>query len=269
MYIVFDIGGTNMRVAGSSDGKELGEPAIAGTPGDFEEGMKVFEDLVSKVSGGEKIEAIAGGIAGVFDAEHTQLLRSPNLLGWMGKPIKEELTKRFGVPIYLYNDCDMDGVGEAVAGAGQDFKTVAYLTVSTGVGGSLIVAGEPVGSGFGLEPGQQIIDRENSLEDLVSGAGFKKRFEKKAEEISNNAVWEMAAKDLAIGIHNTIVHWSPDVVVLGGKMITGNPAIDLGLVEENLKRIMKIFPTLPPIRKAELGDKSGLIGALELLNKHK
>ncbi|HWR57864.1 MAG TPA: hypothetical protein VN328_03155, partial [Thermodesulfovibrionales bacterium] len=63
---------------------------------------------------------------------------------------------------------------------------------------------------------------------------------------------------------NTIVHWSPDIVILGGS-VAGK--IPLGRVRFHLRRIMKIFPKLPPIEKAVLGDVGGLYGALHFLRR--
>ncbi len=61
------------------------------------------------------------------------------------------------------------------------------------------------------------------------------------------------------------VFWSPDVIVLGGSMITGDPSIPLDITEAHLKEILKIYPELPAIKKAELGDSGGLHGALEYI----
>ena len=78
-------------------------------------------------------------------------------------------------------------------------------------------------------------------------------------------MFEELAKWLAYGLNNTIVHWSPDVVVLGGSMITGNPAISLKSIQRHVSKILTIFPTPPIIVKATLQDVGGLHGALSLL----
>jgi len=48
-------------------------------------------------------------------------------------------------------------------------------------------------------------------------------------------------------------------------MITGNPSISVEKTEKYLKEILKIFPKLPVIKKAELGDFGGLYGALAFI----
>ena len=106
------------------------------------------------------------------------------------------------------------------------------------------------------------------LEKYISGRGVEQRFGKSAEEIDDPKVWEELAEWFAVGLNNTIVHWSPDVLVLGGSMIIKDVGIPVGRVEYHLKNIVKIFPELPDIKKAELGDVGGLYGGLELIKQN-
>src|SRR5438105_4216279 len=112
MYIVFDIGGTNMRIAGSEDGKTLLPPVTIDTPQDFEMAMKAFQDSVEEISKGEKITAIAGGIAGLLDLKRNSILFSPHLLGWVGKPLAHTLAGMFHVPVFIQNDTAMKHSGK-------------------------------------------------------------------------------------------------------------------------------------------------------------
>lgn len=70
---------------------------------------------------------------------------------------------------------------------------------------------------------------------------------------------------LAFGLHNVCVFWSPDVIVLGGSMITGDPAIPIEKTKEYVQGMNKRYPELPEIKKSELGDVCGLHGALEYI----
>ena len=271
-----------MRIAVSRDGKTVEEPRRIETPvNDFEEGIRRIVSAARELAGGEKITAAAGGVAGPFDASHTTLLSSPHILAWAGKPLRESLEKELGVSVYLENDTALVGLGEATVGAGVGFSIVAYITVSTGVGGVRIVSGSMDKNAFGFEVGHQIVDAGDSLggvscsqcghkgelESFISGTAFTKKYNKKPNEVMDPAVWNQAARILAYGLYNTILHWSPHVVVLGGPMMVGNPAIPFDAVETNLTQLMKIFPTLPVLKKAELGDVGGLHGALAYVQK--
>lgn len=281
MYILFDIGGTKMRVVAASREKFLGEPTVVSTPKDFNEGMetlkRIIDNLVSEFTANNGIVvAIVGGIAGPLNQEQTMLVKSPNLSGWVGHDIKNTLHEVYNAPVTLENDAALVGLGEAHFGAGRGKSIVAYLTVSTGVGGARIVDGEIDRASLGFEPGHQIIDPDNSLcptcegndlEAYVSGTAVEKRFGIKPYEIHDATVWDELAKFLAYGLNNTIVHWSPDIVVIGGSMMN-EVGIPIPAVRKHLAEILKIFPNIPLIEKAELADFGGLYGSLAFARTH-
>lgn len=277
MFLLFDIGGTKMRIALSKDGESFGEPKVVPTPQNFEKGISAFQEIAKELTQGKKIEAVAGGIAGPLDEEKTMLLNSPNISGWIKKPLKQELEKIIDAPVSLQNDTALVGLGEVTYGAGKGSRIVVYITVSTGVGGSRFVDGKIDINAMGFEPGHQIINfegdkamcpgckKQGHLEGYVSGTAVELKYGKKPYEIEDPAIWDEIAKLLAIGLNNTIVHWSPDVVVLGGSMMIKEPGISLDRVQHHLKEVMTIFPEPPLLKKAELEDVGGLYGALALL----
>ncbi len=265
-----------MRLA-SSDGKSVLKTVILDTPKNFEEGIQLFKKTALDLAGAETIERVAGGIAGPLDKEKSTLLRAPHLPGWVDRQFRQKLSEALNAPVFLENDSALVALGEATQGAGKDFNIVAYFTISTGVGGARIVGGKIDDNSSGFEPGHQIIDPGNALcrtcengelESYISGAAFEKRFGQKPYEIIDSAVWEETAKFLALGLHNSIVHWSPDVVVLGGSMMK-EIGIPIDRVKYHLEKTLNIFPVLPKIKKAELGDLGGLYGALEYLKQQK
>ena len=99
---------------------------------------------------------------------------------------------------------------------------------------------------------------------LFRSKAIEKKYGKIAKDIKDEKIWDELAKYLAVGIANAIVHWSPSAIVLGGSIATKPEGLPLELVKKHLGNILKIFPTLPQIKKAELGDLSGLYGALSL-----
>ena len=277
MNIVFDIGGTNTRIAAVKEGADAFEkPRIFHTPEKFEEAMTLFGSVARELSGGT-IERAVGGAAGPMTKGKTRLLQS-HLSDWIGKPLREGLATAFGAPVRLENDSALVGLGEARYGAGRTFPIVVYITVSTGVGGARIVDGAIDRNSFGFEPGHQIVCAAGGakcstcgvnghLEAYVSGKAFRKNYLREPNEITDPLVWEEAAVWLAYGVHNAVVHWSPDVIVLGGKMITAPHQIDVERVREHLKETLTFFDGMPEVRKAELGDFGGLYGGMALLKE--
>lgn len=286
MYILFDIGGTNMRVALSRDGETFEEPRKIPTPADFDMGILAFKDLVNEVTGGMPIVAAGGGVAGKLLCTHgrgemhtcSAILNSPHLAGWNGKGLQSSLKAALGCPVFIQNDSAIVGLGEAVYGAGKDYEIVAYVTISTGIGGVRIVSKEIDVSAMGFEPGHQIIDaggalsersvggRGSDFEGLVSGSAITARYGKKPYEITDEAFWDEMARLASYGLANTLLHWSPDVLVIGGSMMN-KIGIPIERIAVYLKGNLSIYPELPVVLHSALEDNGGLYGALAFVKQ--
>ncbi|MDO8573702.1 MAG: ROK family protein [Candidatus Daviesbacteria bacterium] len=271
MFLLFDIGGTNMRIAVSTDGQTISNSKIVPTPKEFDQGILDFKQVADELSKGEKIEGIAGGVAGPIDKEKTCLVKSPNIPGWINKPLKTELEKAFNCKVILENDTTVGGIGEAVAGAGKGSKIVAYIALGSGVGGKRVVDGKVPEDSFNFEPGHQIIvpfgdlckcGGKGHMEPYVSGAYFEKKLGQKGENIIDQKIWDEITRYLAIGLVNATVFWTPDIIVLGGSV---SKSIPLEKVNSYLKEFLTIYPTAPQVVLGALGHDAGFYGALELL----
>ena len=262
MKLLFDIGGTKTRVAVSDDGEIIAEPVIIPTPPDFDELMRSFETAARSLLGGAKPDRVAGGIAGPLNREKSALANASQS-NWVAHPLKQTLEEMFGAPVLLENDAALAGLGEAQYGAGRGYKIIAYLTMSTGVGGARIVNGAIDANARGFEPGFHIIEATSRLtfEGAVSGRALEARYGKKPEAITDPAVWDEVADKLAIGVHNAIIFWSPDIVILGGGIMGSVP---LERVRAQVGALHTPFPEIPPIERSALGDSAGLWGALVL-----
>lgn len=265
MYLVFDVGGTNSRVAFSPDGQMIDEPIVWKTGQEFESGITELVNNMERAIGGRQAVAIAGGLPGVVDRTKKMLLKSPHLSGWENKTVGKRIEQKFGVSVKIENDAAMAALGEATSGAGRKYGIVAYVTVSTGIGGAVVIHGKLGERTYSFEPGHQIIDYEGTvgyLEQFASGTAIEKMYGKKPEEITDESVYEGVERVLTIGLNNLCVMWSPEVIILGGSISKSlNPDRIKALLTEQLT----IFPKVPDILRAELGYKCGLYGALQLL----
>lgn len=265
MFGAFDIGGTKMRVGVSTDGRTFSGTNVVETPANFDEGMETLKKLFAELTAGAPLQGLGGGMAGIFNPERTELLASPHLPGWVGQPLSDHFQGLVQGPVTLDNDSAVVGLGEAHFGAGQGIGVIAYITVSTGVGGARIIDGQIDRSIYGFEPGHQILnlDKRTTLEQMVSGTALEAQFGRKPFEIKDNGVWAEVAKKLAAGLYNTILHWSPEVVILGGSMFR-DPGIKLEEVKAALIDWQPVLPVLPELKLATLGDQGGLFGGLIL-----
>ena len=252
MNIVFDIGGTNMRVA-SAEGTTLGEIRKVPTSKGPDEGIAEFVTLAKELSKGAVIHTIAGCVAGNV-SNGGVISDARNLGAWQGMNIKHALSTALGAPVFVFNDAALAGVGEAHIGAGRGSRIVVYITVSTGVGGARIVEGQiDISGGVG-----HTSVRGTNLEDLVSGTAVKKKFGIEPKELVSIDERTILADVLAEGLVEITKKWTPDTIVLGGSMIVGVNPIPIDRVQ---KTLASLIPDPPNVKMAELKDNGGLIGA--------
>ena len=269
MKIVADIGGTKTRIAGSNDLMGFSEPVLYDTPKVYADGVNKFVETARRISGNDPISSVQIGIRGAIlreiGAVHDEVLTD-----WSEKLLCHDIATRLSAHVEIENDMALVGLGEAVFGAGKGANIVVYLTVSTGVGGSRIVDGRIDRSAtYGFSPGGQYLNIEPTItfEEMVSGAAVERQFKTHPKELGkDNPVWDELAELTAYGVHNTILLWSPERVVLGGSMFN-EIGISVPKVAENVKKIMKKFPEVPEIVHSSLGDFGGLWGGLALLRQ--
>jgi len=135
-----------------------------------------------------KMSDIAGiGIAaaGIIDTKEGIVTTSPNLPGWRDVPLRDIIAERLGLTTYLINDASAAALGEHRFGAGRGVDNLIYLTVSTGIGGGIIIDGELYlgADGCAGEIGHMIIETHGPqcncgkfgcLEALASGSAMTK-----------------------------------------------------------------------------------------------
>ena len=80
--------------------------------------------------------------AGILDTKKGIVTTSPNLPHWRNVQLCHILAEKLGVVTYIINDANAAALGEYRFGAGRGFDNMIYLTVSTGIGGGIIVDGE-------------------------------------------------------------------------------------------------------------------------------
>lgn len=77
--------------------------------------------------------------AGAIDTEKGVVTSSPNLPGWINVPLKEILEEKTGYKVSIINDASAAALGEHRFGAGRETTNLIYITVSTGIGGGIII----------------------------------------------------------------------------------------------------------------------------------
>ena len=198
LYAAVDLGGTKVRaVVADGSGRVLGDdirPSLAGEGLEAVLGRMVESLDAALARAAVEREQLAGlGIAspGAVDVERGVVPNAPQLPGWQDVPLARLMAERVGVAAILENDASAAALGEHRFGAGRGSRHMLYLTVSTGVGGGIIIEGELYRgkSGAAGELGHVIIDingppcgcgARGCLEALASGTAIARRGERLA-----------------------------------------------------------------------------------------
>jgi glucokinase len=251
MNIVFDIGGTNMRI-GAAEGDTLREIRKVPTPQDYDETVREFAKIAHELAP-SGITKAAGCIAAQIDPVRG-IYDASNRLHWNERHLDTDLGQALGAPVVIGNDCAVIGLGENLRGGGRGSANMAYVTVSTGVGAAHIKDGVmmPFDSFFF---GHVDIDGAE-LETLISGTAVRRRFGIEPKDLESLEERNRLAETLARGLRVLIARWQPDTIVFGGSMIVGVNPIPLGAVAAALATDS---PT-PAVKMAELKDIGGLVG---------
>lgn len=166
-YIGIDLGGTNVRVAKVSEQGQI-LASVKGPSYGTQGSVKVMENLkemIRELPDWKSCVAIGLGVPGPVDTKAKTMILSTNLPGFTGYPLALELEKEFGMPTFLDNDANVAGLAEAMVGAGKDYDSIYYVTISTGLGGAFVWHKQVISGrhGFGGEIANIIIDRNREV----------------------------------------------------------------------------------------------------------
>lgn len=178
LYISVDIGATKTRIA-LCDRSGIIDKQVIQTPrsGDEEAIPRLIYELAISKWGERFGDVRAVGISsiGPMDIRRGILIKPPNL-EFERVPLLPVFRRLMQRRVYLVNDAVAAAWGEKVFGIARDYENIAYITLSTGVGGGIIVNGIPLlgKQGNAHEIGHLVIDMDS---ELVCGCGGRGHWE--------------------------------------------------------------------------------------------
>ena len=205
--------------------------------------------------------------------------------GWAHAVVGPEIRRRLSVPVAFDTDVNAAALGEHRWGAAQGLDTFCYITVGTGIGGGGMAGGKLLHGLVHPEFGHVRIphDRDRDpfpgvcpyhgdcWEGLASGRAIEGRWGRPAAEmIDNEAVWELEAHYLALGLVSVICILSPQRIILGGGVMTA-PGL-LERIQLDAKDLLGGYVESPAVDEGMagyitlpgLGSQSGVLGAIAL-----
>jgi glucokinase len=150
-----------------------------------------------------ELTAVGIGAPGLSNPATGILYTSPHLPGWQDVPLKDIIAKELGRTAYLINDANAAAVGEFYYGAGRGARNFIYITVSTGIGGGIIINGELYAGPTGTagEVGHMVIDDNGPLcncgnrgcwETLASGWALAAEAKRLIKKGTSTTILELA-----------------------------------------------------------------------------
>ncbi len=241
---------------------------------------------------------------GPCDLERQVVTHPPNLPGWHDVPVARIMGEALGLPALLENDANAAAYGEFHFGAGRPYRHMVYITISTGIGGGLIIDGSVYrgASGGAGEVGHMTIEaqgppcgcgRRGHLEALASGTAIAREAGALVDEGQSpvlarlvreghpldaetvhlaagqgdadaRGVIERAGRYLGLGLANIINVFNPQAIVIGGGLV-GMGDMILGPARAAAQE--EAFPDSfsdVEILEAELGERAGVLGVAAL-----
>lgn len=185
--LAIDVGGTKIIAAIiSNNGKIMAKErfptyAAKGPQYVIKRLLSAIDKLLSLQNIGlSQLDSISIAAAGAIDTNKGIITESPNLAGWSDIPLRDIVTEKYHINTFLLNDASAAALGEHRFGAGRGTNNLIFITVSTGIGGGIIIDGKLYAgtSGSAGEIGHMTIDvngpkctcgNTGCLETLASG----------------------------------------------------------------------------------------------------
>jgi glucokinase len=272
-----DVGGTKIAAAVVSGSETVG---AVEHPTDVSSGDAVIAGIEAAVREvAQQPEAVGVGMPSQIEFATGTVVASVNI-PLEGVPLREELSRRIGAPVFLDNDANCAALAEA---ATLGASNLVMLTLGTGVGGGVVIDGQIFrgASGLGAELGHVTIQADGPecpgncpnrgcLEALCSGTALQRdagmsgrdavaRAGEGDEQVL--AVFERLGRNLGAGMAAMVNVFEPERLVIGGGLSRAAELFfETARAEAAARALPKLFERVE-IGLAQAGADAGVIGA--------
>lgn len=297
-FIGIEIGGTKLQMVTGNESGSIDRhfratvDLAAGAAGI----RSAISDCLEEWQIGEEIAGLGVGFGGPVDWQRGVIRTSHHVEGWAQFDLKGWLEEKTQKPVAIDNDANTAALGEALHGAGIDFRRVFYMTIGSGIGGGMVVDGNIY---HGRAPGEVEIGhlRLNktglTLESACSGwavntkvlasieedpGGLLARLHKDADgppaallvpaiqkgDTTANRLLAAVADDIGFALSHVVHLFHPDVLIIGGGLSLLGEPLRAAVAQSLEPYIMQAFLPPPPLHLAVLGENVVPTGALAL-----
>lgn len=258
MFLGVEIGGTKLQLGvGDAQGRlrvllRQDVRRAAGAHGILRQIATTAPDLIAR----HRVRGIGVGFGGPVDLGTGRAVKSHQIAGWDGFPVRQWFARQFRLPVAIENDQNLAAWAEARRGAGRGKRRVFYVTVGTGVGGGLVLDGQIVTGRYGAaEIGHMRVPvggRVVTIESLTAGLALEQK----------RTTLARSARYLGLAIANVIALVNPEVVIVGGGVTRAGPRfwrpLRLAVARYVFPPYRQTYRLVPPT----LGDAVVVVGAI-------
>lgn len=288
LYGGVEAGGTKFICMVASDPENILEVKRIPTtnPQDtLDQVIQFFQQIVVE----QPLIAVGIGSFGPLDLEHTSptygTIKNTPKSGWENTDIVGVLSNALKIRVEIDTDVNTAALGEYTWRTNKGYDPLLYLTIGTGIGGGIIVGGQPFHGLSHPEMGHLLIphDRQadpfpgtcpyhkNCFEGLASGPAIQQRWGQSPELLPNDHnAWELEANYITSALVNLMLSFSPRRIVLGGGVM--QRSFLFPLIRQKVPECLGDYLNYPIISESmenfivspALGNQAGVLGAIAL-----
>ena len=279
--LAIDIGGTKFAAA-AFEGKRMirREKRTTDRAGGREWLLERLAPIVAEWHRERPFDACGIGFGGPVDWPRQMVVKSTHVAGWDGFDLPGWVRAEIGdVPVAMDRDSIAGALGEYLYGAGQGCSPLFYMTVSTGIGGGILVDGEVLRGvdSWGGEIGHInvrpdgpacLCGSNGCLERMCCGLWLERDFGAPASELMRRPEFvERYVVDMARALKACIMLLNPERIVVGGGIAKAGEALFGPLRRELARQMPPWSQARVDVVPAGLGDDSVLWGAMGLTTR--
>ncbi len=276
--LAIDIGGTKLALGLFEDGRLVRRDECAtDRDGGPESALSTILPIARAWQAEHGIATCGVGFGGPVDFARQRVALSTHVSGWTGFPLRDYLQQRLNAPVIIDNDANVGALGEARFGAGRGSLPMFYMTISTGIGGGLVLADGSVYRGansWAAEIGHMTIRPDGPeclcgsngcLERMCCGLWLERDYGRPPVELFQDGGFVARyVTDLALGLKAALMILNPACIVLGGGITRSGDRLFVPLREELKRQMPQWSGAIVDVRPAGLGGDHVLWGAFAL-----
>jgi fructokinase len=268
-YLAIDVGATKTLFAVfQPDGQLVNEHKIK-TAHDYEQFKADFALTVRRDLAVYNFSYCCCAVPGWLDFKNGIMVAGGNL-PWQNAHIIKDLSDLLPASkVLMHNDAKLAGLSEALL-IHDRYKKVLYMTISTGIGGGVIIDDFIDPSFANFEPGQMQFQHDGKIqkwEAFASGKALAERYGQLASELNDESAWRDFSKLIALGLEELLATIQPEVVVFGGGVGAHFEKLKTFL-EADLASYKNPLVPVPPLLKAQRAEEAVIYGCYDYIKQH-